>query len=38
MKRNDWRALARGRTVLDAGLRDMLARRLRRLDRRRFTS
>jgi hypothetical protein len=38
MNRFQWRALACGNTLLHAGLRAMLARRLKRLDRRRFTA
>jgi hypothetical protein len=38
MKLSHWRALARGNTLFHMGLRTMLSRRLRRLDRRRFTA
>jgi hypothetical protein len=38
MKRSDWRSLACGNSLFHIGLRAMLARRLKRLDRRRFTA
>jgi hypothetical protein len=38
MKRTDWRVLARGGTLFHLSLRAMFARRLQRLDRRRFTA